>query len=268
MREPHADELARRTGEDWQSVKRTWDGFWLMQAGPTLIAMRNEAMFLANVNEPKGKGYSQKMSALLKEYKLDDMEAVCRNDMLSIMKYLNEVQDWRRQQKNVQRLNFPTYVWRGFKKSDAYKQILQREGRQPTAPTRRSNKPAVKLDQLAERQGFQAVISADERKHEAEVADLEEQVADLQHRLDAATPELPVHERIASLIRDVQDGHVPAEHYPLLTALTKAIAARLKANNKPKAKAKSKARAKGNTSADAAVQQLADDISRGLNLGK
>ena len=114
------DAALTAAGKAWKRVraanKRMWSD-WTMAIGPGLIKARTQAMFMAEVNDPSGKGYNMAMSALLERYELDSMDAGTRSHMLQIMEHLADVETWRAKQKDPSTLNHPTSVWRGFQRS-------------------------------------------------------------------------------------------------------------------------------------------------------
>jgi hypothetical protein len=193
MRNENAHQNMLRAGKAWQRIKQTatrdWSD-WTAVIGPALVLARNEAMDLAQKNEPKGSAYNGAMTGLLKEYELNDMDAVTRSDLFSVMKYLTAVEDWRRSpevKKHATRMNNPTTVWRAFKASSAWKAVQMQEGTYKPKPPRQPRRADGKVDlaALEGRQSLQRVQSADVRKREAELADLDEQIVERQQRLDA-----------------------------------------------------------------------------------
>jgi hypothetical protein len=139
-----------------------------MVVGPALVRARTEAMMIAGTNEPKGKGYSQAMSALLAEYRLDDIEQVARKDTFDIMQHLTAVERWRSKQRSPEALNHPTTVWRRFKGSDEYKAELMSTGEyKPTPAKTPREKPTLLEENVA----------------------LKDQVRDLQGQLQERTDE-------------------------------------------------------------------------------
>jgi hypothetical protein len=131
MRDEDGHNAMLVAGGEWRRIKmatkRMWSG-WTTKIGPALVKARAEAMAIACTNKPAGKGYNTAMSGLLQEYKLHDMEAVARNDVLSIMEHLPSVEAWHAKQRNREKLNHPTTVWRHFKNSDEYKADLMARG--------------------------------------------------------------------------------------------------------------------------------------------
>src|SRR5262249_61800303 len=92
---------------------------------------RAEAMSIAGVNRPEGKGYNMAMSAILKEYGLDDMEGTARKDLFEIMDRFVDIEAWRLKQKDPGRLNHPTTVWRGFGRSSKAQDERDKAKRSP-----------------------------------------------------------------------------------------------------------------------------------------
>jgi hypothetical protein len=134
----------------WMKIKETgqqmW-GDWTTKVGPALAKARAEAMRLAETNQPKGKGYSQSMSALLLEYRLDDIEQGARADLLKLMEHLSTVEQWRNKQGQRESLNHLTTVWRQFKNSEDWKALQMSLGlRQPDPPDPEGIAALKKLD--------------------------------------------------------------------------------------------------------------------------
>lgn len=127
MRDEDGHRAMLEAGKAWTSIKkatmRVWSQ-WTTVVGPGLVKARAEAMAINHVNKPGGRGYNTTMGGLLKEYKLDDMEGVARNDMIEIMNHLGDVEDWRAKQPDRSHLNHPTTVWRKFKASKEGREAL------------------------------------------------------------------------------------------------------------------------------------------------
>ena len=105
-------------GKAWLRIKKSGQRNWIdwtTVIGPPLVSARHEAMAIAGTNQPKGRGYSEAFSALLVEYRLDDIEQVARKDLFDIMEHLSAVERRRDKQRMPELLNHPTTVWRKFK---------------------------------------------------------------------------------------------------------------------------------------------------------
>jgi hypothetical protein len=185
MRDEDGHQAMLAAGKEWRAVKtavkKMWSR-WTTVIGPALVKARAEAMAIAFTNKPSGKGYNVAMSGLLQEYKLDDMEAVARNDMIAIMEHLNSVEAWHAKQRNRERLNHPTTVWRHFKNSDEYKADMMARGNTPPE----DHSSLKTLDQ----KHFAAKDFA-----EGDLATAHERIAELESELDAA--------RVTSIDRSV-----------------------------------------------------------------
>jgi hypothetical protein len=97
--------------------------------------------------------YNEAFSALLNEYRLDDIEQVARKDLFSIMDELGALNRWRDNQRDSTRLNHPTTVWRQFNKSDEHKAEQMARGEYtppPTHPVR--EKPTLLEENVALRE--------------------------------------------------------------------------------------------------------------------
>ena len=134
MRDEDGHEAGLRAGKAWDRIKsgnrRTWLD-WTMEIGPWLVKARVEAMVLAKTNRPIGKRYTAKMSEFLKTYGLDDIDQTTRAHLLKIMEALPEVEVWRKQEKCLEDLNSPSWVWRKFQLTNKRQGRAGRE-RKPT----------------------------------------------------------------------------------------------------------------------------------------
>ena len=180
------DTALTAAGKAWKRVKsaskRMWSD-WTMAIGPGLIKARTQAMFMAEVNEPEGKGYNMAMSDLLKRYELDDMDAGTRSHMLQIMEHLADVETWRAKQKDPLALNHPTSVWRGFQRSSKGQDNKDRK------------KSAARAQQTKEELAL-ALVELHNR--EVEVEQLRAHIEDLE-----ASREVNPLDRLPSLLSDL-----------------------------------------------------------------
>jgi hypothetical protein len=96
MRDDRDHKTMLRAGQAWSEIKRFQKNMftkWTRDIGPALEAARTEAMTISNSNQPRGRGYAEAMSALLKEYKLDDINETARAHALKVMENLEDVQE-------------------------------------------------------------------------------------------------------------------------------------------------------------------------------
>lgn len=201
MRDAEDHKVLQEAGKAWRRIKdrekRIWQD-WTTKIGPGLLKARVEAMHRAGTNRPMGRGYNEAMSNLLVAYHLDDMEGVARNDMLSIMEHLSEVEEWRADQDYPDRLNHPTTVWRGFKKSARWRDIQIAAGTIPAYDEedakegRRSDKKSKAFDELEAKSRIAELtrkldqVWAQLEEAQAEIERLKEELAETRQRLRAA----------------------------------------------------------------------------------
>ena len=124
MRDDADHHALQKAGVVWQRHQKERRQRWLdwtETLGLALVKVREEAMAIACTNKPKGKRYAQAVSGLLKTYHLDEIDAATRSHAIDIMQNLEAVTDWRAKQKNPDRLNHPTTVWRSFASSDEWR---------------------------------------------------------------------------------------------------------------------------------------------------
>jgi hypothetical protein len=175
-------EVMVSAAQAWSEIKgasqQLWP-MWVTKIGPALAKARAEAMVLAKTNQPKGKGYNGNMSALLIEYKLNDIEQVTRADLLNIMERLDLVESWRDRQRQPESLNHPSVVWRQFKSSKDWKEAQVALGLEEDTP--RAPKVKTKTD---------SGLSTDELANENPLAAKEIEVNDLRAKLDKANAKL------------------------------------------------------------------------------
>jgi hypothetical protein len=111
---------------EWKRIRAsdrrpTWSE-WTMIIGPGLIEARAEALGMTGSNRPRGRAYNTAMSALVKQYGLDDINKTRRVHLFKIMRELHHIEAWRAGQKNPDDLNNPSTVW------DAYQRSAHRRG--------------------------------------------------------------------------------------------------------------------------------------------
>jgi hypothetical protein len=120
MRDEDGHKAMLEAGKAWTRVKDNdrmmWHD-WTMIIGPGLLKARAEAMRIAQTNAPIGRGYNEAMSALLIEYKLDDMGETARAHLLKIMNNLADIEEWRAKQDNPGDLNHPSRIWPKYQRS-------------------------------------------------------------------------------------------------------------------------------------------------------
>lgn len=171
----------------WKRVKanqsKLWSD-WTMEIGPALMKARTEAMAVAHTNQPKGRGYNEAMSGLLKEYEVADMGETARAHVLKIMEHLAEVEEWRAKQKDPDDLNHPSRVWLKYQKSSA-------QADERTQQERKERKAEREASQI---RGTRALEDEIERLkayiHEIEtaLAQREQENEQLRQELEAARP--------------------------------------------------------------------------------
>jgi hypothetical protein len=136
MRDEDGHQAMLQAGKAWKLIKtgqeRLWRD-WTMVIGPALMKARAEAMYIAQTNQPIGRGYNTAMGELLKEYRLDDMGETARAHILKIMEHYADVEEWRAKQKDPADLNHPSRVWTKFQKSSTAQDEKDKRKRNQTS---------------------------------------------------------------------------------------------------------------------------------------
>ena len=142
--DPDSHQALVKAGEVWRQhqnqQKRYWSD-WTEIIGPALVCAQTEAMIIAKVVKPEGRRYAEVMSNLLRAYDLADMDDATRHHAIHIMQNLNTVSAWRMKQKDSERLNHPTTIWRQYVKSEDY---AAAEHERPRRQSQKSPKPVQK----------------------------------------------------------------------------------------------------------------------------
>jgi N6-adenosine-specific RNA methylase IME4 len=95
------------TGETaWNKVKTTGTD-WIYGVRPALHVARKEAMARSGAKKPEGRGYNEAFSAILAEYRMDDIDKDTRAALFNID---DKVVKWWEQQPNKDRLNHPRTI--------------------------------------------------------------------------------------------------------------------------------------------------------------
>jgi hypothetical protein len=136
MRDQTDHALLLEAGKVWQrhqnEQKRYWSD-WTEILGPAFLKVQTEAMAVVSTNKPEGKRYAQVVSGLLKTYHLNEIDSATRSHAIDIMRNLDAVADWRAKQKEPERLNHPTTVWRSFALSEKWRAIRAGDDIKPKA---------------------------------------------------------------------------------------------------------------------------------------
>src|SRR5262245_37152094 len=103
--ERDVDEAGRRGQRAWAQLRKSgkdW-GLW-MQVAEALLVGRREAMALAKVNKPEGRGYNETFNQWLARYKLGDIDKAVRANLLYIAEHRSEFEEYRAQLPLSERL--------------------------------------------------------------------------------------------------------------------------------------------------------------------
>jgi hypothetical protein len=150
MRDEDGHQAMLRAGKAWKQIKigqeRLWRD-WTMVIGPALMKARAEAMYIAQTNQPIGRGYNTAMGELLREYRLDDMGETARAHILKIMEHYAAVEEWRAKQRDPADLNHPSRVWTKFQRSSTAQDEKDRNKHKMAKAT--SEALAVALEEIA-----------------------------------------------------------------------------------------------------------------------
>jgi hypothetical protein len=159
----------------WKRIKKAGSKLWTdwLKVGETLHDGSAEAQRAAGTNVRKGRGYNTAFSDFLHDYQLQDIDGGTRKRLLELMDNRAQVEHWRSQLKDWERLEFnhPNTVWRKWKASLARQRSPEDEDR-PRA--RRAATLSTLERQVQEKDG--------------RIAELESQVQELEAARETAPP--------------------------------------------------------------------------------
>lgn len=121
MRKEDGHHAMLEAAKEWKRIRASgrkpmWSD-WTTIIGPGMVEARAEAMGITGSNRPIGRAYNTAMSALLKEFGLDDVNETRRGHLFKIMRELHQIEEWRTRRENPDDLNNPSTVWSRYQRS-------------------------------------------------------------------------------------------------------------------------------------------------------